>query len=203
MIWWKDVLLEHTRIRVKFRDQEWRKLVAQALSSLDSRALPSDQASSHPDTTTSTAPSGPRPGDPYKIIDLNNGRKLYKYAPGSYLTIPASANSRPAPNINLHGNVAVANNVIAPRRTVMTVMKDLEKEALEDAAAARQLEQLIIANCPVCKKEFEAPMTTSCGHIFCLVCMISWGMKAATCPTCREHQERKDITNLVVDWRGT
>jgi hypothetical protein len=53
------------------------------------------------------------------------------------------------------------------------------------AAAAADEEELPFA-CYLCRKQFTAPVVTSCGHYFCTACIIAANKKNPKCPVCKK-----------------
>ena len=41
-------------------------------------------------------------------------------------------------------------------------------------------------DCPICYEPLKDPLTTSCKHSFCLICLRDWLETASTCPCCRK-----------------
>uniref|UniRef100_A0A8C9PCT9 E3 ubiquitin/ISG15 ligase TRIM25-like n=1 Tax=Spermophilus dauricus TaxID=99837 RepID=A0A8C9PCT9_SPEDA len=65
-----------------------------------------------------------------------------------------------------------------------------QKDLGLESTALRTLEDQVL--CPICLEVFHNPVTTACGHNFCMTCLQSfWDHQAATgethyCPQCRE-----------------
>ena len=48
-------------------------------------------------------------------------------------------------------------------------------------------------DCPICYENIASPFTTSCNHIFCKECMLTWTEESNTCPCCRAKLYRKNV----------
>ena len=48
-------------------------------------------------------------------------------------------------------------------------------------------------DCPICYENIARPFTTSCNHIFCKECLLTWTEESNTCPCCRAELYRKSV----------
>jgi len=39
--------------------------------------------------------------------------------------------------------------------------------------------------CGICREPYENKVTLHCGHCFCVLCILEWGVKSNSCPMCR------------------
>ncbi|KAF2167386.1 hypothetical protein M409DRAFT_22196 [Zasmidium cellare ATCC 36951] len=172
-----------------------------------STSTPQSATSASVPQTATGATSPSLQVEPYAAMYVGPGRYefTYIYDPTACLSTPSP--SVPAPDLNEHGTVAAATGLVAPIRTETVFLKDFPREIVKEKRtgrtdAAQKLDQLIENECAACWLEYSAPVSTRCGHIFCLINIVPWVEAKGWCPKCRRALWKRDLTNLVVDRRG-
>ncbi|KAH0480790.1 MAG: uncharacterized protein KVP18_002292 [Porospora cf. gigantea A] len=49
-----------------------------------------------------------------------------------------------------------------------------------------ELDNLDALRCPVCMDVPVTPLITSCGHVFCRICIDRWASTSPLCPICKQ-----------------
>lgn len=56
--------------------------------------------------------------------------------------------------------------------------------------------------CPICRESLgkDGRAILSCGHEYCVSCLVKWGRRSSTCPKCRRNFESNTSTNKDAIW---
>lgn len=77
---------------------------------------------------------------------------------------------------------SIENPAAVPLLSASTARYDLE----EDAGAVAWIPEGQQRKCTLCLEMFKDPSVTTCGHVFCWICVRDWVREKPECPLCRQ-----------------
>lgn len=104
--------------------------------------------------------------------------------------------SRVATNLNLQTPLDTNNKLIPSREhrsqsrlevtTHTPILGDHPRYDLQDGAMMGWIDGQQQRKCTLCLEEMKDPSVTTCGHVFCWICIGDWVREKPECPLCRQ-----------------
>jgi len=140
------------------------------MSSVEAQAV----ASEEPEVSAVVTPLSPRRQSPENVrhdipvgyVDIHNYR---------------ISDSRPGHVEDVRG---ILNYDIFHSGLSITTIVPVESE-LTTSSALIEPESIDLECCGICREEYVNKVKLHCGHSYCAMCILEWGVRANTCPMCR------------------
>ena len=80
---------------------------------------------------------------------------------------------------------------------IKKVKKSIERLENQILNLEKRYEKLLSGNCSICMEQIRKPvLEPNCQNIFCGVCLFQWLNTENTCPLCRQHIIKKELTYI-------